>query len=123
MIECNDGKTKYMLSCNIHALCTNQRAIIKRVYREELFSSTVESPPCSSVLPPCIPVLPACAIVIRHTLFTTYAYKNIKKNIHAHPATICFHLSTIRWKVSNLESLADLLETIFVDLGAINHES
>ena len=104
--------TKYMLSCNIHALCTNQRAIIQRVYREELFSST----PCSSVLPPCV-------IVVRHTLFTIYAYKNIKKNIHAHPTTICFHLSTIRWKVSSLETLADLLETIFVDLGAINHES
>jgi len=61
--------------------------------------------------------------VVRHTLFTIYAYKNIKKNIHAHPTTICFHLSTIRWKVSNLETLAELLETIFVDLGAINHES
>lgn len=68
-------------------------------------------------------LLPPCVIVVHHTLFTIYAYKNIKKNIHAHPTTICFHLSIIRWKVSKLETLADLLETIFVDLGAINHES
>ena len=64
-------------------------------------------------------LLPPCGIVVRRTLFYYLCVQKCKKKEHSCSSNNNLFPSIDR----QLETLADLLETIFVDLGAINHES